>query len=115
MERTADDVGRWAGEQERGEVDVAGVGLLLSLCAEETGLTGPDGFDAAVLRRLLLEAFPERVLVEAADVPAVLETVRHLLAYLGARGHADAAALTAALDAAAPDFDLHCRADGRVV
>ncbi|POM24061.1 hypothetical protein BTM25_26880 [Actinomadura rubteroloni] len=103
VERTADDLRRWTDEHDE-PVDVQGVRLLLDLAREEIGLTGPDALDPAALRRLLLEAFPAAVVAEAAEVPAILTAVGHLVAYLGARGHADGAALTAALAEIAPRF-----------
>ncbi|MQY02408.1 hypothetical protein [Actinomadura macrotermitis] len=103
VESTTDDLRRWADEHDR-KVDVAGARLLLELAEEDLGLPGPGALDAAALRTLLLETFPDSVVAGGDEVPAVLETARHLAGFLGDAGLADGAALAAELDRVAPEF-----------
>ncbi|MFD0686955.1 hypothetical protein [Actinomadura fibrosa] len=78
---TAADLRRWA--DERGEdLDEHGARLLLDLAHEELGLTGPGALTPEGLRALLMEVFPEAVVAGADEVPAVLGTVRGLVAFL---------------------------------
>ncbi|WP_030144986.1 hypothetical protein [Spirillospora albida] len=93
---------------ERGEaVDAAGAALLLELARDELGVTGPEGLAPDVLRELLLEVFPETVIAAADEVPAVLATVRAVVAHLGGTGGVPAsraAELAAEVDRIAPEF-----------
>jgi hypothetical protein len=106
VETTAGDLRRWA--DERGEtLDDQGVRILLDLAREDLGLTGPEGLTPEGVRELLLEAFPESVVAGRDDVPTVLDAVRRIVAYLrdtGAVPDADADALEAEIDRAAPEF-----------
>ncbi|WP_155884976.1 hypothetical protein [Actinomadura flavalba] len=97
------DLGRWARENNAG-VDEPGARLLLELARDELGLRGRDALDAAALRALLLEVFPETVVADADEVPAVLATVRALVSFLAATGAAHADALDAELTALEPEF-----------
>ncbi|MGK5553691.1 hypothetical protein ACSNOI_18930 [Actinomadura kijaniata] len=106
VETTSEDLRRWS-EERGGAVDAQGARLLLELAQEQAGLTGPGGLDPATLRTLLLEVFPTVVVASAEEVPAILDTVRGLVAFLRDRDlvAADrAAALLAELDGITPAF-----------
>ncbi|WP_067811341.1 hypothetical protein [Actinomadura kijaniata] len=106
VETTSEDLRRWS-EERGGAVDAQGARLLLELAQEQAGLTGPGELDPATLRTLLLEVFPAVVVASAEEVPAILDTVRGLAAYLRDRDlvPADrAAALLTELDGIAPAF-----------
>ncbi|MFC5752471.1 hypothetical protein [Actinomadura rugatobispora] len=94
-------------DEARAPVDAEGVRLLLDLAREELDLSGPGALTPPLLRELLLEVFPESVVVAADEAPAVVDAVRLLLAFLrdtGAADAASAAALEAELDRLVPEF-----------
>ncbi|GAA4094216.1 hypothetical protein [Actinomadura miaoliensis] len=102
-----DALREWADEHDGESVDPRGARLLLDLMRDDLGLAGPDGLTPALLRRLLLEVFPETVVAGADEVPDILATAHRLVAFLGESGAvpaARAAELTAELDALAPRF-----------
>ncbi|GAA1581745.1 hypothetical protein GCM10009678_75650 [Actinomadura kijaniata] len=106
VETTSEDLRRWS-EERGGAVDAQGARLLLELAQEQAGLTGPGELDPATLRTLLLEVFPTVVVASAEEVPAILDTVRGLAAYLRDRDLVPAgraAALLTELDGIAPAF-----------
>ncbi|MFI6522526.1 hypothetical protein ACIBF1_43735 [Spirillospora sp. NPDC050679] len=109
VETTARDLRRWADERagEHGAMDVQGARLLLELAQEELGLAGPGGLTPELLRRLLLEVFPDTVVAGADEVPAILATLGRTVEFLRDAGELDAAraaALEEELDRVAPEF-----------
>lgn len=97
----------WADEHGDDTVDPRGARLLLDLMRDDLGLAGPDELTPALLRRLLLEVFPDTVVASADEVPDILATAHRLVAFLGESGAVPAerrAALAAELDALAPRF-----------
>ncbi|MBW8480928.1 hypothetical protein [Actinomadura parmotrematis] len=104
VDSTAAGFGQWADGRDDDTADAQGVRLLLELADEELGLRGPEDLDAGALRGLLLEVFPAAVVADADEVPAIVATVRHLIAFLAERGVADGAALTAELGRLEPEF-----------
>ncbi|WP_433325447.1 hypothetical protein [Spirillospora sp. CA-294931] len=100
------DLRAWA-EARGADVDVQGAELLLELARDEVGLSGPGGLTPDTLGELLLEAFPETVVAEGDEVPAILATVRQVLAFLGETDvlpQGRDAELIAELDRIAPEF-----------
>ncbi|WP_067478163.1 hypothetical protein [Actinomadura hibisca] len=109
VETTARDLRRWADERaaEHGVMDVQGARLLLELAQEELGLAGPGGLTPELLRRLLLEVFPDTVVAGADEVPSILATLGRTVEFLRDAGELDAAraaALEDELDRVAPEF-----------
>jgi hypothetical protein len=102
-----DALRRWADEHGGESVDPRGARLLLDLMRDDLRLAGPGGLTPELLRRLLLEVFPETVVAGADEVPDILATAHRLVAFLGESGAvpaARAAELAAELDALAPRF-----------
>ncbi|QXJ25333.1 hypothetical protein AGRA3207_006815 [Actinomadura graeca] len=106
VETTAGELRLWA--DERGEtLDEQGARLLLDLVRQEMGLAGPGELTPDGVRELLLEVFPESVVAGTDEVPAVLDTLRGIVAFLrdtGAVPAAAAAELADAVEGAAPGF-----------
>jgi hypothetical protein len=106
VETTAAELEQRAGTTE-GAVDPHGSRLLLDMAREELGLAGPAELTAARLRELLLEVFPDIVVMEPGDVPSVLSTVGGLVDHLAATGRMpaeQAAALRAEVAGIEPEF-----------
>ncbi|WP_131739213.1 hypothetical protein [Actinomadura roseirufa] len=106
VETTAGDLRRWA--DERGEtLDEQGARLLLDLARDELGLAGADALTPERLRTLLLQIFPATVVAGADEVPAILGTLRRLVAFLrdtAAVPATLAADLAEELERLAPEF-----------
>src|SRR5437868_1579292 len=71
------------------------------------GLAGPGELTPEGVRELLLEVFPESVVAGADEVPAVLDTLRSLVAFLrdvSAISPAAAADLASEVERVAPEF-----------
>src|SRR5437868_15137954 len=71
------------------------------------GLAGPGELTPEGVRELLLEVFPESVVAGADEVPAVLYTLRSLVAFLrdvSAISPAAAADLASEVERVAPEF-----------
>ncbi|MEW2357993.1 hypothetical protein [Spirillospora sp. NPDC029432] len=107
VDTIAGELESWAGKHGDGEVDAAGVRLLLDLAREELRLAGPDALTAGALRGLMLDAVPESVVAGPGEVPAMVAAARHLIAFLrdtGAVAAPAAVELDAELDRIVPEF-----------
>jgi hypothetical protein len=85
VKTTVRELTEWAGKR-RGEFDLAGAELLLELAHEGLGLSGVAELGSEELRSLLLEEFPDVVVANPDDVPAVLATAGTLVDFLGETG-----------------------------
>ncbi|MBT2209740.1 MULTISPECIES: hypothetical protein [Actinomadura] len=106
VETTAGELRLWADEH-GGGLDEQGARLLLDLVREEMGLGAPEELTPEGVRELLLEVFPESVVAGAEEVPAVLDTLRRLVAFLRdtrAVPAPRAAELAAEIERSAPAF-----------
>jgi hypothetical protein len=86
---TSEALERWASGYEGG-IDTYGIRLLLDLARREPGLTGPGELTPPRLRRLMLETFPDTVVVETGDMPSVMATAGAMVDFLAGAGRIEA-------------------------
>jgi hypothetical protein len=106
VKTTVREMTMWA-DKRHGELDLSGAELLLELAQEGLGLSGAAELGSAELRGLLLEEFPDTVVANPDDVPAVLATAGTLVDFLaetGAVPPARADELRAELKRLEPEF-----------